>query len=41
MDNMFDVSLHSNLKVNDQFLGLLGFMLKLFDPSGQDDLSFS
>lgn len=40
-DNMFDVFLHGLFKVNDLLLGLLGFVLKLFNLSGQDDLDFS
>jgi hypothetical protein len=39
-DDMFEVFLHSVLKVNDLLLGLLGFVLKLFNLSGQDDLDF-
>lgn len=39
-DNVFDVFLHSDLKVDDLLLGFLSFMLKLLDLSGQDDLNF-
>jgi len=39
-DNMFDVFLHSLLKVNDLNLGLLSFVLKLFNLFGLDDLDF-
>jgi hypothetical protein len=40
-DNMFDVFLHGLFKVDDLNLGLLGFELKLFNLSGQDNLDFT
>lgn len=40
LDNMFEVFLHNDLKVDDLLLGLLGFSLELFNLSGHDDLNF-